>query len=95
MKIQPLGENIVVKRLEAEETTAGGIVLPDAAQQKPAEGRVLSVGDGVMLPDGSRVSHQVGEGDRVVFSSYSGTDVRVDNQDLLIMSENDVLAILD
>ncbi len=95
MKIQPLGENIVVKRLEAEETTTGGIVLPDAAKEKPAQGRVLSVGDGVMLPDGSRVSHQVAEGDRVVFSSYSGTEVQVDSQELLIMSESDVLAILE
>lgn len=95
MRVVPLGDKIVVKRLEAEETTAGGILLPDSAQEKPAQGRVLSVGDGQMLPGGERVKHQVSEGDRVLFSSYAGTEVEVDGDELLIMSENDVLAILD
>lgn len=95
MKVVPLGDKIVVKRLEAEETTAGGIVLPDSAKEKPAQGRVLSVGDGKLLPDGERADHQVSEGDRVLFSSWSGTEVEVDGEELLIMSEEDVLAVLD
>ena len=74
MRIEPLGDKIVVKRTDAEETTAGGIVLPDSAQEKPQEGRVLSVGNGRMLDDGSRGTPQVNEGDRVIFSSYAGTD---------------------
>ena len=95
MKVEPLGDKVVVKRLEAEETTAGGIVLPDSAREKPQQGRVLSVGDGRMLPDGQRASHQVQEGDRVLFTSYAGTDVMVDDEELLIMSEDDILAVLD
>jgi chaperonin GroES len=95
MKVVPLGDKIVVKRLEAESTTAGGIVLPDSAQEKPAEGRVLSVGDGRLLPDGERAKNQVSEGDRVLFTSYAGTEVEVDGDELLIMSEGDVLAVLD
>ena len=95
MKVVPLGDKVVVKRVEAEEITAGGIVLPDSAQEKPQQGRVLSVGDGKLLPDGQRASHQVSEGDRVLFSSYAGTEVEVDSEDLLIMSEDDILAVLD
>ena len=95
MKVEPLGENIVVRRLEAEETTQGGIVLPDSAREKPQQGRVLSLGDGRLLSDGTRASHQVAEGDRVVFSSYVGTEFIVDDQPLLIMSEADILAVFD
>jgi chaperonin GroES len=95
MRVEPLGDKVVVKRLEAEEMTAGGIVLPDSAKAKPQQGRVLSVGDGRLLPDGERASHQVQEGDRVLFTSYAGTDVLVDDEELLIMSEDDILAILD
>lgn len=94
MKIVPLGDNVVVKRLEAEETTAGGIVLPDSAKEKPHQGRVLSIGDGRLLADGTRASHEVSEGDRVLFSSYSGTEVDVNGEELLIMAENEILAIL-
>ena len=94
MKVIPLGDKLVVRRLEAEEKTAGGIVLPDSAQEKPRQGRVLSVGDGRQLADGSHVAQQVGEGDRVLFSAYAGTEVQVDNEDLLILSEDDVLAIV-
>jgi len=94
MKVVPLGDKVVVKRLEAEETTAGGIVLPDAAKEKPQQGRVLSVGDGLLLADGTRAEHQVSEGDRVLFSSYAGTDVTVDGEDLLIMNEEEILAIV-
>ena len=95
MRVEPLGDKVVVKRLEAETRTAGGIVLPDAARNKPQQGRVLSVGEGRLLPDGGRAKHQVSEGDRVVFSNYSGTDVIVDNEELLILSESDILAIVE
>ncbi len=94
MKIVPLGANVVVKRLPAEEVTAGGIVLPDAAQEKPRQGRVLSIGDGRMLPDGSRARHQVSEGDRVLFGSYAGAEVHVNGEEFLIMSEDEILAIV-
>ena len=95
MKVVPLGDKVVIKRLEAEETTAGGIVLPNAAKEKPKQGRVLSVGDGVLLSDGTRSPHQVSEGDRVLFSSYAGTEVVVDDEELLIMAESDILAVLE
>ena len=94
LKLQPLGDRLVVKREESEQKTAGGIVLPDAARDKPQQGRVLSVGDGKLLPDGTRAAHEVSEGDRVVFSSYSGADVTIDDQELLILSADDVLAIV-
>lgn len=95
MRIEPLGDKIVVKRMEAEETTAGGIVLPESAKEKPQQGRVLSVGEGFMLKDGNRAKPQMGEGDRVLFSSYAGTEIDVDGQELLIMSEEDILAIVN
>ena len=95
MRVEPLGDKVVVKRLEAEDKTAGGIVLPDSARDKPAQGRVLSVGDGRMLPSGERVPHQVSEGDRVVFSRWAGTEVVVDNEEVLIMGEDDILAVLE
>jgi len=95
MKVVPLGDKLIVKRLEATVTTSGGIVLPDSAQEKPQQGRVLSVGDGVLLPNGTRAKGQVSEGDRVLFSSYSGTEVSVDDENLLIMREDDILAILN
>lgn len=94
MKVVPLGEKVVVKRIEAEEVTAGGIVLPEMAQEKPKQGRVLSVGDGALLADGTRSKHQVSEGDRVLFGSYAGTEVEVNGQRLLIMSEDEILAIV-
>ena len=94
MKLIPLGDKVVVRPVEAEEITAGGIVLPDAAQEKPRQGKVLSVGDGRLNQDGSRSEHEVTEGDRVLYSQYSGTEVAVDDESLLIMSENDILAIV-
>lgn len=94
MKVVPLGDNVVVRRLDAEETTSGGIILPDSAQEKPRQGRVLSVGDGLVLPCGKRSPLTVNEGDRVLFSGYAGTEVAVDGQELLIMSEHDILAVL-
>ena len=95
MKVVPLGENVAVRRLEAEETTAGGIVLPDTAREQMQQGRVLSVGDGRLLADGKRAVHQVNEGDRVLFGRYAGTEVIVDNEPLLIMKEDEILAVLD
>jgi chaperonin GroES len=94
MKVVPLGDKVVVKRLESEEVTAGGIVLPDTAREKPQQGRVLSVGDGRLLADGTRAEHQVAEGDRVIFNRYAGTDIEVDGEDLLIMAEDDILAVV-
>lgn len=95
MRIEPLGDKIVVKRTEAEEMTAGGIVLPDSAQQKPQEGKVLSVGDGRLLADGTRSKLQVSEGDRVLFSSYAGTEIEIAGGQLLIMNEADILAVFE
>jgi chaperonin GroES len=95
MKIVPLGDKVVVKRTEADEITAGGIMLPESAKERPQQGRILSVGEGRLLKDGSRAEPQVSEGDRVLFTSYAGTEVTVDDEDLLIMSEEDLLAVLD
>jgi len=94
MKVVPLGNNVVVKRLETEQTTPGGIVLPDTAAERPQQGRVLSVGDGRLLPNGTRATPQVGEGDRVVFGRYAGVEVVIDGEELLIMSEDEILAVV-
>lgn len=94
MRLVPLGNHVVIKRLEAEEVTAGGIVLPDAARERPKQGRVLSVGDGRRLKDGSHAPPQVQEGDRVLFSSYAGTEVEVNGVELLILDEDEILAVL-
>ena len=95
MKVVPLGDKVVVRRLEAKEVTAGGIVLPDSAREKPQQGRVLAVGDGALLPDGRRAEQQVNEGDRVLFASCSGTEVAINDDNLLIMRESDILAVLE
>jgi chaperonin GroES len=94
MKLVPVGEKVVVKRLDAEQKTSGGIVLPDTAQQRPRQGRVLSVGDGQLLADGTRAPHQVSEGDHVLFDRYAGAEVKVNGQELLIMSESEILAVV-
>ncbi|MCP4374770.1 MAG: co-chaperone GroES [bacterium] len=93
-KIRPLGEKVLIKRLEAEETTRGGIVLPDSAKEKPRRGTILSVGDGKILDDGSRAGFQVEVGDVVLFSSYGGTEIKVDGEEFMLMDESDILAIL-
>lgn len=95
VSIRPLGEKVLVKRLEAEETTAGGIVLPDTAKEKPKRGTVLSVGDGKLLDTGKRQSLQVRKGDQVLFSSYAGTEVKVSGEEMIIMDEGDILAVLE
>jgi len=94
MRVEPLGDKVVVRRVEAEEKTEGGIVLPGSAQKKPAQGRVLSVGDGRLLKDGSRAKHQVSEGARVIFDQWSGSEVVVNDEELLIMSEDDILGVI-
>jgi chaperonin GroES len=94
-KIRPLGEKVLLKRLEAEETTAGGIVLPDTAKEKPRKGTVVALGDGKMLEDGTRAEFQVKTGDEVLFSSYAGQDIKVDGEEYMLMDESDILAILD
>lgn len=95
MTIQPLGDKVVIKRLEAQEVTKGGIVLPDSAKEKPREGRVIAVGPGKMLDDGTRGALQVKKGDRVLFTSYAGTEVKIDGEEYLIMGEEDILAIVE
>lgn len=95
INLRPLNDKIVVKRLEAEETTKGGIVLPDTAKEKPREGRVISLGEGKLLKDGARAKFQVNKKDRILFSSYAGTEVKVGGDEYLIMSEDDVLAIVE
>jgi len=92
--VNPLGDKILVRRLEAEEKTAGGIVLPDAAKEKPKEGKVIALGSGKMLEDGSRGGFQVKKGDRILFASYAGTEVKVDGEEYLLMPEEDVLAVV-
>ena len=95
MKVVPLGDKVVIKRLTAEARTAGGIVLPDSAKEKSQQGRVLSVGDGRLVADGKRVKCQVHEGDRVVVSAWTGTEIKVDGDELLILKEEDIIAIMD
>ena len=94
MRIVPLGDKVVVQRLKSEERTAGGIVLPDSAREKPQQGKILSVGDGRLLENGKRSRLEVKEGDRVVFSSYAGSEVKIDGEVLLVMSEDDILAVI-
>ena len=95
MEIVPINDKVVVRRLEAEDKTAGGIVLPDAAKEKPKQGKVLSVGQGRRLKDGSRTPCRVRKGDRVLFASYSGADITVDGEELLILSDEDLLALVE
>ena len=93
MKLKPLGDRLIVKAVEVEETTASGLVLPDTAKEKPQEGTVVAVGDGKVSEDsGKRVPLDVAEGDEVLYSKYGGTEITVDGEDLLVLRETDVLA---
>ena len=94
MKVIPLNDKIVVERLEAEDKSAGGIIIPDAAKEKPKQGKILAVGEGKPLDNGTRGSFQVKVGDRVLFSSYSGSEVNVEGKEYLIMTEDDILAVV-
>ena len=94
MNLKPLGDRLIVKPIDEEETTASGIVLPDTAKEKPQKGKVLAVGDGAIQEDGSRRPLDVAEGDEVLYSKYGGTEVNVEGDDLLVLRESDVLAKL-
>ena len=95
MKIRPLADKVLVQRLEAESKTAGGIVLPEAAKEKPQRGTIVSVGEGKLLEDGSRSKVQVKKGDMVLFTSYAGTEVKVSGKEYLIMDESDIMAVIE
>ena len=94
MKIRPLNDRLLVKRLAEEAKTAGGIIIPDSAKEKPAEGEVVAVGPGKLNDKGERVALQVVAGDRVLFSKYGGTEVKIDGDDFLIMREDDILGVV-
>jgi chaperonin GroES len=95
MKVRPLHDRILVKRVEEEKKSKGGIIIPDTAKEKPQEGRVVAVGSGKVLEDGTSRALEVGKGDRVLFSKYSGTEVQIEGEEHLIIREEDVLAILE
>lgn len=95
MRLKPLGDRIVVKVLEREEKTKGGLFLPDTAKEKPTEGEVIAVGTGKILDNGQKQPVEVKVGDRIIFSKYAGTEVKIDGEDLVIFSERDVLAIVE
>ena len=94
MALRPLHDRVLVRRVEAEEKTAGGIIIPDSAKEKPAEGEVVAVGNGSKAEDGKVTPLDVKVGDRVLFGKWSGTEVKVDGEDLLIMKESDILGII-
>jgi chaperonin GroES len=95
MKIRPLADKVLVERLEAENKTAGGIVLPDTAKEKPQRGKIVSVGEGKLLDDGTRRKMQVKKGDTVLFSSYAGNEIKIDGKEYLIMDESDIMAVIE
>ena len=95
IKLQPLGDRVVVEREESEEKTAGGIVLPDTAKDKPARGKIIAIGDGRLLDDGSRSKLQVKVGDKVLFTSYAPEAIKINDQELLLMREEDILAVIE
>jgi len=95
MKIRPLSDKVLVERVEAEAKTAGGIVLPDTAKEKPQKGKIVAVGEGKLLEDGTRKHVQVKKGDLVLFTSYAGTEIKVDGKEYLIMDESDIMAVIE
>ena len=94
MKIKPLQDRVIIKRLEEEQKTAGGIIIPDTAKEKPQQGKILAVGPGKVMDNGTRLEMTVKEGDTILFGKYSGSEVKIDGEKLLILKESDVLAIL-
>ncbi|MFN3424635.1 MAG: co-chaperone GroES [Novosphingobium meiothermophilum] len=94
MTFRPLHDRVLVRRVEAEEKTAGGIIIPDSAKEKPAEGEIVAVGEGTRDDDGDRIPLDVKVGDRVLFGKWSGTEVKVGGEDLLIMKESDILGVI-
>jgi len=95
MALRPLHDRVLVKRLESEEKTKGGIIIPDAAKEKPLEGKVMAAGNGKVLEDGSVRALQVKKGDRILFGKYSGTEVKIDGEELVILREDDILGIVE
>ena len=95
MKIRPLGDRVLVKRIQEEEKTKGGIIIPDTAKEKPQEGRVMAVGQGKVLENGKLVPLEVTTGDRILFSKYSGSDIKLDGEEHLIVRESDILGVIE
>jgi chaperonin GroES len=95
MMFRPLGDRVVVKRVQEELKTAGGIIIPDSAQEKPQEGEIVAVGPGARDEKGDRIAPEVKAGDRILFGKWSGTEVKIDGQDLLIMKESDIMGVLE
>ena len=95
MALKPLHDRVLVKRLDSEEKTKGGIIIPDSAKEKPLEGKVIAVGDGKMLEDGKTLALAVKKGDKILFGKYAGTEIKVDGEELIILREDDILAIVE
>ena len=95
MKIRPLQDRVIVKRVEEEEKTKGGIIIPDSAKEKPVEGKVVAVGEGKILENGKKQPLEVKKGDRILFGKYAGTEINIDGEENLIMREDDIIAIVD
>ena len=95
MKLRPLQDRILVQRVEEETTTRGGIIIPDTAKEKPIEGKVIAVGKGKMGDDGKRIALEIKKGDKILFSKYGGTDIKIEGEEYLIMREDDVLGIIE
>ncbi len=95
MKIRPLHDRVILKRLEEEVMSKGGIIIPDSAKEKPAQGEVIAVGTGKILENGNKVEMNVKKGDKVLFSKYSGTEVKIDGEEVLIMREDDILGVIE
>jgi chaperonin GroES len=94
MKVRPLHDRLIIKRVEEKETVKGGIIIPDSAKEKPQEGEVIAVGNGKVLENGTKVPLDVKAGDKILFGKYSGTDIKVDGQEYLILREDEVLAVI-
>ena len=95
MKIRPLHDRVIVKRVEEEETTKGGIIIPDTAKEKPVEGKVMAVGDGKVTDDGKKIPLEVKAGDKILFGKYAGTEIQIEGEENLIMREDDIIAIVE
>ncbi|WP_075353651.1 co-chaperone GroES [Desulfovibrio sp. DV] len=95
MKLKPLGDRVLVKRLEQEEVTKGGIIIPDSAKEKPMKGEIIAAGPGKIGDDGKHLKMHVEKGDLVLFNKYAGTEIKVDDEDFLVMREDDILAVIE
>ncbi len=95
MKVRPLHDRVLIERIEAESKTAGGIIIPDTAKEKPAEGKVVAVGEGIRDEDGKRIALDVKKGDHVLFAKWGGTEVKIDGKELIILKESDILAVIE